>query len=135
MARMAAFWTLAILLVYGCMSLHTQLGISLGETATKPLIGIDTIPILGLVPNLALIISLSVFFGGLWLLNRWLNKPKNADLLIETEHELRKVTWPTLEETVNGSMLVVGCVVFLMAFLAGTDYLLARILRFVLNEL
>ncbi len=125
MARMAAFWSLAVLLVYGCMSLHTQLGVSFGESMTKPLVGMEKIPLIGVVPNLSLLISVGVCLLGLWWLNRWLNKPVHADLLIDTEHELRKVTWPTLDETINGSVLVIGCVLFLMAFMAGADYILA----------
>ena len=129
---MTAFWSLAILLVYGCMSLHQHLGIYVGESVTKSLLPINKIPFLGVVPNLSLLISFGVFLLGLWLLNGWLNKPKNAELLIDTEHELRKVTWPTLEETINGSVLVVICVLFLMAFLAGADYVLAIISKRIL---
>ena len=49
-----------------------------------------------------------------------------ADLLIETESELRKVTWPTVPEAVRSSIVVIACVLFLMAFLAGADWLLGR---------
>ena len=68
----------------------------------------------------------------LWLLYRWQNKPKTADLLIETETELRKVTWPTLDETIKGSVTVMVCVLILMAYLAGADWLLARWAKLVL---
>ena len=133
---MAAFWSLAILLVYGCMSLHTQLGVSFGSAVTDSVLGdVKKIPLLGVVPNISLLVSLGVLLSGLWFLNRWLNKPNNADLLIETEHELRKVTWPTLDETINGSVLVIGCVLFLMAFMAGADYILAILSKKVLLEL
>ncbi len=130
---MAAFWSLAVLWVYGCMSLHTQLGVSFGESVTKSLLGsVEKIPLLGVVPNLSLLISVGAMLLGLWWLNRWLNKPVHADLLIDTEHELRKVTWPTLDETINGSVLVIGCVLFLMAFMAGADYILAIISKRIL---
>jgi len=133
MTRMAAFWSLAILLIYGCMSLHTQLGVSFGETATNSLVpGLKKIPLLGVIPNISFFVTAAVALGGLWLINRWLNRAKNADLLIDTEQELRKVTWPTMEETINGSILVMSCVLFLMAFLAGTDYVLAVVVRRVL---
>jgi len=36
------------------------------------------------------------------------------------------VTWPTIEEAINGSIVVVICVLFLMAYLAGADWLLGR---------
>ena len=38
-----------------------------------------------------------------------------------------QVTWPTLEEAINGSVVVIICVVFLMAFMAGTDWVLGRV--------
>ncbi|MFT5198141.1 MAG: preprotein translocase SecE subunit [Planctomycetota bacterium] len=136
MVRMAAFWSLAILLFYGCVSLHTQLGVSFGESMTKPLVsGFERIPLLGMVPNGSLVVSIIALGVGLTILNRWLSKPNNADLMIDTEHELQKVTWPTLEETISGSVLVIGCVLFLMAFLAAADYGLVVIARRVLlNE-
>ncbi|MFM7281649.1 MAG: preprotein translocase subunit SecE, partial [Planctomycetia bacterium] len=55
---------------------------------------------------------------------RWQNSPKVADLLIDTESELGKVTWPTRPDAVNSSLVVMGVVVFLMAFMAGADILL-----------
>jgi preprotein translocase SecE subunit len=64
-----------------------------------------------------------------FFLYRWLEKPVNADLLIDTESELRKVTWPTFKDVVNSSLVVIICVVFLMAFLAGTDWMIARVTR------
>ena len=70
--------------------------------------------------------------AGMWFLNRTLETPKNADLLIETENELRKVTWPTLDETVDGSVVVIVVVVFLMTFMAGADYFLGELFKRIL---
>ena len=47
-------------------------------------------------------------------------------MLIETESELRKVTWPTMPEAVRSSVVVIACVLFLMAFLASADWVLGR---------
>ncbi|MCP5024468.1 MAG: preprotein translocase subunit SecE [bacterium] len=136
MVRMAAFWSLAILLFYGCVSLHTHLGVAFGESMTKTLVpGFDRIPLFGMVPNGSLLVSAIALAVGYFLLNKWLSTPKNADLMIDTEHELQKVTWPTLEETISGSVLVIGCVLFLMAFLAAADYGLAAIARRILLRL
>ena len=65
----------------------------------------------------------------LFLAHRWLESPKIADLLIDTETELRKVTWPSGQEVLNSSIVVVVCVVVLMAFLAGADWFLARLVN------
>ena len=128
MARLTAFWSLAILIFYGASSLRAELvqqsdGLSKAIGGISPL-GIDLSP--------AFLIAAALFGGGMFLLNRWLEKPRQADLLIETESELRKVTWPSLEETINGSLIVILCVVFIMAYLAGADWLLGRWARVVL---
>jgi len=125
MARMAAFWTLAVLIFYGCTSLRDAL-VALSPGGLGRTLGIH-IPVLGMDVTPAILIAGLVLGLCLWLLYRWEEKPKNADLLIDTENELRKVSWPTIEEAINGSWTVVFTVLFLMAFLAGTDWLLGRI--------
>lgn len=131
MARMAAFWTLAILIFYGASSLKDLLTQEFeGLSGT---IGGLRIPILGMPLTPALLISALVLGLGLFLLYRWEETPKNADLLIETENELKRVTWPTLEEAINGSWTVILTVLFLMGFLFASDVVLGRIARFVLS--
>lgn len=125
MARMAAFWSLAILIFYGCTSLHTYLPRLWGGLG-RPIWSGARIPVLGLDLTPSLLIAALLLAGGLTLLYRWLEKPKNADLLIETEAELRKVTWPTVDDAVKSSMVVIVCVVFLMGFLAACDFVLGR---------
>lgn len=124
-ARLSAFWTLALLVFYGCTSLREQLA---GYGAlNKPLVdSMPKIPVLGLQLDPGLLIVVAVLAASIWLLYRVLEKPRNADLLIDTENELKKVTWPTTQEAVNSSFVVLGTVVFLMAFLAGADWVLGR---------
>ena len=126
-ARLVAYWSLAILVFYGCTSLHSELSSRFGGVLGRPFIASFTkIPVLGLKLNAALLITLVVLAAALYFLYRWQQTPKVADLLIETEAELRKVTWPTVPEAVNSSIVVIVCVIFLMAFLAGADWLLGR---------
>ena len=127
LARLAAFWSLAVLLYYGCTSLHGSLTRIFGGLFSKPLIEAwPRIPVLGLSLHAALLITAVVLGVSWYLLYRWQQTPKVADLLIETEAELRKVTWPTFSEAFNSSLVVIVCVVFLMAFLASADYLLGK---------
>ena len=132
MARMTAFWVLAVLIFYGCSSLRAELTSMSPDTLGTAIQGMR-VPILSLDFSPALIISALVLATALWLLYRWEQKPKNADLLIETEAELRKVYWPSLEEAINGSWTVLLTVVFLMAFLAGADYVLGEVSRVILT--
>ncbi|MBK7877996.1 MAG: preprotein translocase subunit SecE [Planctomycetes bacterium] len=135
-ARTAAFWSLALLIVYGCTSLNESLGtffpdpmgVAFGavKDASGRHMGGATVPILSWKLTPALVAALLVCAGALFALYTYLNRPKTAELLIETEHELRKVTWPTMNEAMNSSVVVIVCVVFLMTFLAGADWLLGQ---------
>lgn len=127
LARMTTFWSLAILLAYGCIRMRSELTAQFPDSVGAPLSEGLTLPLVGIPVSIALIVSVAAFVFGLWSLNRFLEKPKNADLLIETESELRKVTWPTIDETIDGSIVVIVVVVFLMAFMAGADYVLGEV--------
>ena len=128
LTRMAAFWSLAILIFYGCWSFREELSTRFAGPDGKPRLGQPIlgirIPILGMDVTPALLIATLVFAASIFALHRWQQTPKVADLLIETEAEMRKVTWPTFAEAVNSSLVVIVCVAFLMAFLAGADWLL-----------
>jgi len=127
LTRLAAFWSTAALAYYGCVSLRATLStIFHGALATPIFPSMKQIPVLGLNLNPALLITAAVLGLAWWGLYRWQQTPKVADLLTETEAELRKVTWPTVSEAVNSSIIVIACVVFLMVFLAGADYVLGR---------
>jgi preprotein translocase SecE subunit len=124
--RLVAFWALALLIFYGCVSLKTSLETWKWSSGTgKALVEeMPRLPVLGWNFNAALLTAVLVFATSIWLLYRWQNSPKVADLLIDTESELGKVTWPTMSDAVNSSLVVMGVVVFLMAFMAGADILL-----------
>jgi len=131
LARMAAFWTLTLLTLFGCNFLFEMLVV--GSAAMRePIAGI-TIPIVSVDLSPAFLASGILFLVGLVFLLRYQQKPKVADLLIDTEAELKKVTWPTLDEVINSSIVVIIFVLFLGAFLAFADYLLARVVRVLLG--
>ncbi len=125
--RLFAFWSTAALVFYGAVSLRQTLSTIFHGVLAKPLVqSMPKIPVLGLNFNMALLITAVFLIGAWYALYRWHQTPKIADLLIETEAELRKVTWPTVSEAVNSSIIVIACVMFLMAFLAGADFVLGR---------
>lgn len=51
-----------------------------------------------------------------------------ATYLRETRAELRKVTWPTRQEWVNLTLLVLGVMIFMSFVLGGLDLLYSRLL-------
>jgi preprotein translocase SecE subunit len=126
-ARLAAFWSLAILIFYGCTSLYTELTSRFAGALKAPLVtAMPKVPVVGLPVNWAMLITIAVLSAAVWFLYRTLEKPRAADLLIETESELRKVTWPSWAEAARSSVVVIACVLFLMIFLAGADWVLGR---------
>lgn len=127
LTRMFAFWALAFLILFGCTWLHGML--VRVETLRDPLGGI-TLPVVAIDLNIAFLATFALFLVGVVILWRWVQKPKVADLLIDTEAELRKVTWPTVQEVVNSSLVVIVFVVILGSFLAGADLVLARAVKY-----
>ncbi|MFT5290194.1 MAG: preprotein translocase SecE subunit [Planctomycetota bacterium] len=120
-ARMFAFWSLALLCLFGASWLHSILS---GYDSLMNNIKDWRIPIVGIDITGAFLISLGLLVVLVFVLNRYLERPKVADTLIDTEGELKKVTWPTLEDVINSSIVVIISVVILGFFLAGTDWVL-----------
>lgn len=57
---------------------------------------------------------------------------KITQFLREVKQELRKVTWPTKEDTLRYSLMVVVASLIVAAYLGGLDYIVANTLeRFV----
>lgn len=50
----------------------------------------------------------------------------------ETRAELRKVVWPTRQEALNLTIIVVGTVVAMSIFFGAIDYLLTVLFRFLI---
>jgi preprotein translocase subunit SecE len=122
MARMASFWSLVLLLLFGCSFLYDTL--SNYVAALKTPFGGLSIPIVSIPLSGAFLIAFVIFAGGTAWLFTWMQSPKVADFLIDVEGELRKVTWPSGQEVVNASIVVVITVTVLMGFLAGSDYVI-----------
>jgi preprotein translocase SecE subunit len=129
LARLVTFWVLGLVIFYGCYSFYFEVLLKYwkGALGTPLIAGMKKVPILGIDLNAAMLITLAMLVVSLWLLYRWGQKPKVADLLIETESEMRKVTWPSMPEAVNSSIVVIVTVLFLMAFLAGADWFLGQV--------
>lgn len=128
-ARMFAFWTIVGLLAYGFWGgfpvFLRGLFVSWSPALADP--WVDSFPLFGKI-DLAFVISMLLLAASAWFTLRVLNRPKIADTLIETETELRKVTWPTTQETWNGALAVVVTVLLLLVFLTLADIVLAQVL-------
>ena len=122
-ARLMGLVSFCLLAVWGGYSLWVTLqGYS---WSASPIV---TIPRVNLIVNWALITSV-VVTAGLGFTIVWaLNRPRAVDLLVETEAEMKKVSWPSRQEAWNSSLVVVVTVMFMMGLLFFYDYVLNLIL-------
>lgn len=75
-----------------------------------------------------LLIAAGVFLAlsfGIYLFFNW---PKMGEFMIETEGELKKVSWPERKEYVSASFAVVVLVVFIVVYLYAVDVGLSFVL-------
>lgn len=120
--RGTAFGLLLLLAYYGANTLLHFLSWDWAQTR----LGFE-IPVLEVVVTPGLLFATAAFIALGLGLRYAMNHPKFADLLIDTEGELKRVTWPSWEETRDGSFVVVMTVVAMLVLLAGADLVLARI--------
>ncbi len=91
---------------------------------------VSDIPVIGEI-TVYNVIAIVVFFVGMLLLHLFLNRVEMVDLLIDTEQEMKKVSWPSKKEVQNSTIVVV-IVTFVMAMaLFGFDKLLRLVFRLV----
>jgi len=131
-ARMLAFWAVALLLAYGCFhggGLVHMVDRWMGD-ANSTLV--DPFPLVGKL-KLSTLIVIGGLGAALFFIHGALNRPKVADLLIDTESEMQKVTWPTWNEVVQGTIAVTGMVIVLFFFLTVVDLLLAKLMEMLIG--
>jgi preprotein translocase SecE subunit len=119
-ARLAAFGAVGLLVVFGAYRFFAVFN------RPKPVL-VENVPVVGdltIWKVIAFVIAAVGLLGTWWFLNR----PKNAELLIETEQEMRKVSWPTLPEVWNATVIVAMVTVTLALTMFGLDELLRRML-------
>jgi len=76
---------------------------------------------------IAVVVGAAALFGLHWVLN----KPRTVDLLIETETEMRKVSWPTLPEVWNATLVVCLVTVVLAITMSVFDMALRKLFHLV----
>ncbi len=54
---------------------------------------------------------------------------KISQFLREVKQEVKKVTWPTKEDTARYSLMVIAASLIVAAYLGGIDYLVTNILE------
>lgn len=126
-ARMLAFWGVSLLAMYGCFysgGLVSVLDRWLGDANQ---IYVDPFPLIGQLKTSSLI-ALGVLVAAMVVTRLVFARPKLVGTLVETENEMRKVTWPTWGEAWQGTVAVAVMVIVLFLFLTGADLLLIKLM-------
>jgi preprotein translocase SecE subunit len=131
-ARLTTSVLVLIALFMGCVELYSHLK----STDDQAIFGLDLavaqdLPLLGEPLSWKLLICVVVFIVLFMVLRRWLSKPAAVDALIETEMEMKKVSWPTMPEARTATWVVVLVTVLLTASLAFFDVALVSLFDFV----
>src|SRR5262245_2397351 len=126
-ARLSAFTAIALLIVFGAVRFYATFNVP------GRLVLVEGLPVVGDLSayKVTAIVLASVALLGLWW---FLNRAKNAELLIETEQELRKVSWPTLPEVWNATVIVAMVTITLALTMFGLDEVLRKILFLVFGH-
>ena len=127
--RRVAFYSILLLSFWGFKELGKWL--TTYEWARTEIISF-ILPVydLPLSVGLALAIALNVVLGV--FLFRYLNGPKIADLLIDTEQELKKVSWPSWEDARQSTIIVLIFVAATALYLTTVEFALKRIFDLIL---
>ena len=122
--RVLVVSAIALGAVYAVVSLHD----------TLPSYERFTLPILKWSFDYRFLIEGPILIGALAFAVWLFNHPPAADFLIDTETELRKVTWPSRKEEVNNSIVVVVTVVIIGVFILTWDLALSFIQKLVYDQ-
>lgn len=126
--RTTAYVSIAALTAYGAYALY--MAPTLTSPWWQPIAGPFTL--MGKEASLRPILfpALGVFMAvmsGVFLI---LNREASADFLVETEGEIKKVSWPARKEYVGSAMIVVLVVAVTSGFLHFVDLYLSKLMQY-----
>ena len=116
LARLISWVSMLAALGLGCAELYSWIQNPRTDTALLPGALFEDLPFFGTRFSWKFLLCTVIFFAGLWLIRRIMSRRDAVDALIETEQELRKVSWPTRDESINAT----GVVVLVSLLLTGT---------------
>jgi preprotein translocase subunit SecE len=88
-----------------------------------------TVPAVEVDINNGHIVVIALFILGAFAIFRVDNNPRNADFLIETESELKKVNWSSKEEVIGSTKVVILISVIFLVFMFALDTVYLTIVR------
>ncbi len=122
-ARSVTYVLGALLVIFGGVRLYATINVPGGEWVTG-------VPVIGHV-SIYNVIALVVVLLGMLALHLVLNMPRSVETLIDTEQELKKVSWPSKREVKNATFVVVLVTFVTAVALFGFDELLRWVFQLV----
>ena len=127
-ARLSAFLALFLAAFLGARELYSWIADPERDTSLIPNVAVfQKLPLLGAPLSWQLLLCVAIFAGLVWLIRFYMRKPATVDLLIETELELKKVSWPTREESINATWIVIFVTLLITFTLFAFDIILQRV--------
>ena len=123
LARLVAYVLGGLLVAFGGFRLYATINRPGQEWVT----GVPVFGAVSLYSTIAVVVALL----GLLALHLLLNRPGVVDALIETEQELKKVSWPSQREVKNATVVVSIVTVAMAMLLFWFDELLQWVFRLV----
>jgi preprotein translocase subunit SecE len=80
------------------------------------------------LPIIIGVVIVGVIFAFLWRKGYLL---RIRGYIAETQEELRKCTWPSVDELKGSTLVVMVTIALLGAFTVGVDYILSNLIRFI----
>ncbi len=125
-ARLIAYSMGIALLVFGSISLFAAINVP------NQNVWVENIPVIGAI-TLYKVIALAVFLIGLLCLHLFLNRETFVDLLIDTEQEMKKVSWPNRSEVQRSTIVVAVVTAILSLSLFAFDWGLQGLFRLIIR--
>jgi preprotein translocase subunit SecE len=102
-----------------------------GDRALLPGRWFEELPVFGVPLSVKFLFCLALFLGLMYGVRWWMKRGSTVETLNETELEMKKVSWPTRQESMNATWVVVLVTIVLTGTLAAFDGALRVILRLI----
>jgi preprotein translocase SecE subunit len=139
LTRLVTWMVLILASAMGCVELYTWIQSPAQGTGEAPwadrslLPGkwFEQLPLFGVPFSVKFVVCLALLVALLLFVRWWMRRPSMADTLVETEQEMKKVSWPTKQESFNAMWVVLLVTIVLTFTLWAFDGALHVILRLV----
>ena len=123
-ARASAYLIGTLLIGFGAVRLFAAVNVPGQGVLTSDL------PVIGAL-TITKVVAFFIGAAGVLGLHYVLNRPKSVDLLIETEAEMRRVSWPTMKQVWNATLVVAFVTLLLAVTMSGLDLVIRQVLHLI----